>query len=453
MIDLNSTHIEEVLYNQNKYSEIVFIYTNNKTNRLNYTCDFIFNTVLNCHYEIINNLEEFERKQGVKINYSSTLHSKCINVPEHPFLNNACPIRKQMSLEIESNGSFVLFRKQLTDYDLNFDIFSAVFACISRYEEWINPKFDEHKRFEIEQSIFFNSNYHLTPQVDKWIHQLREALIAKFKCNLPLQPFKQISTVDLDNLYAFQHKGFIRNLGGGFKDLLKGKFGLIAKRMSVCLGMSRDPFDVYDLLIEHAKDNQLELVFFYLLNDKTKFDRTLNPYTKGFKKNIDQVCSKCKVGLHPSYYAYNNSELLKQEAELFKQLTNEPVQLSRQHYLRFDIKLTPGLLEKNCIKYDFTMGFAGKPGFRAGTSFPFPYFNFESNQSLNIVAVPFCAMDGAYSVYKAFDYSSTLKSLNELRSEVKKVGGFFITVFHERSFSKLHYGRMNELYFELFRKP
>jgi len=441
-----------VLYNQNKNSEIVFINATNKTLRLKYTCDFIFNTVLNCNYEIINALEEFEQKQGLKINYSSTFQSSCINIPEHSFLNDACPINKQMPLEIEMNESFVIFKKQLSNFDLNFDLFSAVFACISRYEEWLNPTLDVHKRFEIKESIFFKHNCHLAPQVDKWINQLREVLVTKFKCNLPLQQFKQISTVDLDNLYAFQHKGFIRNLGGGFKDLLNGKFDLIAKRISVCLGKSKDPFDVYDLLIEQAKDNQLELVFFYLLNDKTKFDRTLNPHSKGFKQNIEKVSSKCKVGLHPSYYAYNNPELLKQEMELFKQLTKESVQLSRQHYLRFDIRSTPNLLEKNGVKYDFTMGFASKPGFRAGTSFPFSYFNFESNQPLNIVAIPFCAMDGAYSVYEAFDYDSALKSLNKLRTEVKKVGGFFVTVFHERSFSKLHYGRMNELYFELFKK-
>lgn len=441
-----------MLYNQNKNSEVVFIYTNNKTERLIYTCDFIFNTVLNCNYEIIDKVEEFEKNQGIKINYSSTFQVNCINVPEHPFLKIACPINNQMQLEVEISDSFLLFKKQITNYDLNFDIFSAVFACISRYEEWLNPKLDEHKRFEIEQSVFFKYNYHLVPQVDKWIHQLREVLNTKYKCNIPLLKFKQISTIDIDNLYAFQYKSLIRNLGGGIKDLFKGKFGLIAKRISVCLGMSKDPFDVYDQLIEHAKTNQFELVFFYLLNNKTKFDRTLDPSSKGFKQNIVGVASKCMIGLHPSYYSFNNDELLKREISLFKLFTEEQVRLSRQHYLRFDIRLTPRLLEENGVKYDFTMGFAGKPGFRAGTSFPFPYFSFVINQPQNIVAVPFCAMDGAYSIYESFDYDSSLQSLNMLREEVKKVGGYFVTVFHERSFSKLHYGKMNELYFELFSK-
>lgn len=441
-----------MLYSQSKNPEIVFIFSHNNSLRVKYTCDFIFNTVLNCNYSIINNPAEFEKKQGIKINYGSTFQSNCVNVPEHLFLNNACPLHNPIPLEIEKNESFIFFKKNIAGFDLDFDLFSAVFACISRYEEWLNSKLDVHQRFEIEQSIFYKSNQHLMPVVDTWIQQLRVALIRKYECNLPLQHPKEISTVDVDNLYAFQHKGLIRNLGGGLKDLFRGKFGLVAKRISVCFGISKDPFDIYDFLVEQANNNQHGLVFFYLLSNNTKYDRTLNPSNKGFKQNIKAVSLKSNVGIHPSYYSYNNKEFLNQEISLFKQLTGKPAEYSRQHYLRFDIRLTPGFLESNGIKYDFTMGFASKPGFRAGTSFPFPYFNFERNQALNIVAVPFCAMDGAYYVYDKFNFDAALKSLNELRNEVKKVGGLFVTVFHERSFSKLHAKNLNELYFELYRK-
>ncbi len=96
------------------------------------------------------------------------------------------------------------------------------------------------------------------------------------------------------------------------------------------------------------------------------------------------------------------------------------------------------------------MGFASKAGFRAGTSYPFYYFDFKTNMPLKLLAVPFCAMDGAYTVYESTQHDKAIKQLLQLKDKVKNVGGLFITVFHERTFSTLHYNNASQLFYQLY---
>jgi hypothetical protein len=101
------------------------------------------------------------------------------------------------------------------------------------------------------------------------------------------------------------------------------------------------------------------------------------------------------------------------------------------------------------ISLDFTMGFATEPGFRAGTSHPFRYYDFASEQACDLIFMPFCAMDGAYTVYGDADTGNAYDSLRSLAAEIQKTGGFFVTVFHERSFYDHLYPGFGDLYKKL----
>jgi hypothetical protein len=184
----------------------------------------------------------------------------------------------------------------------------------------------------------------------------------------------------------------------------------------------------------------------------------LNPKSPAFK-NVFTTLKKYAspstgsgvfVGLHPSYNSSVDEAILKQEVTDLSKTLGEPVNISRQHYLRFNIKSTPKHLLQNGIIADFTMGFASHPGFRAGTSQPFYYYDFASEQKTDLLFVPFCAMDGAYLVYDKITPEDTLNSLLQLATEVKKVKGLFITVYHERTFYNELYKGFGEIYKKLY---
>lgn len=101
---------------------------------------------------------------------------------------------------------------------------------------------------------------------------------------------------------------------------------------------------------------------------------------------------------------------------------------------------------KEGIKADFTMGFASAPGFRAGTSHPFYYYDFHHEKSSDLLMVPFCAMDGAYTHYTPVDAETAYQSMMSLVQSIKIQGGFFTFVYHERSFYNHLYKDYGNLY-------
>jgi hypothetical protein len=150
--------------------------------------------------------------------------------------------------------------------------------------------------------------------------------------------------------------------------------------------------------------------------------------------------------VHPSYYSSDDEKLLSREILQLSKSAGEKIIFSRQHYLRFNIQKTPHLLLQNGIAADFTMGFATQPGFRAGTSHPFYYYDFQQEKGTELLFIPFCAMDGAYSVYREQEHEKMSSDLMAMASEIKKNGGYFITVFHERSFYDHLYPGFGSLY-------
>lgn len=427
------------------------VYYEQPSERLSYTCEFIFSHVLGVNYSLTNSVYEFEYSTFNKINYSATNFAESFRIIPSGLLSESKlntsfkpeAMRKQNKLYFFENGG-----------DQGFDVFSAVFYFISRYEEWQDFAADVHLRFESKNSILFREKCHLKPVVDSWILELKAAL-EKFypQCNFPQKQMQVISTIDVDNLYAYKLKGILRTGGAFAKDLLKGDISNARERLKVVGGKQKDPFDIYDGISTFCKEQKTPLFYFFLFRTGTKFDRTVDPASGAFKKVFDVIKKESAyIGLHPSYFSAYDEHILQNEVKLINSSLEEPVVFSRQHYLRFNIKTTPKQLLKNGIRVDFTMGFASTAGFRAGTSFPFYYYDFSSESKSELLFVPFCAMDGAYTVYNKTLPESALVEFEALKEEVRKVHGFYITVFHERSFSDRLYKGFGALYKKLHKK-
>lgn len=411
-------------------SSEVFILAKNHSSRLIFSLDFIFNQI-GARYSLISDEHSFANISAPKINYTSGSFSGAINISPSGFLDEkSVTATKPASGFI--NSTFVLF---LNESKTGFDIFSAVFFMISRYEEWQRHEKDSHQRFEAGESILYSNNSHLLPVTDIWVQGLITNLQQCFpQLRFTARSFKTIATLDIDNLFAYRGKGFFRTGGAFAKDILKGKFKNAGRRFKVISGNEKDPFDIYSDIAQFCHSQSIPLICFFLMASGTSFDRSLDPRSPAFVEVFEKLKKhEAIVGVHPSYYS-EERKLLKHEINLIEARINSRVNFSRQHYLRFDITSTPHFLLSNGITHDFTMGFASSPGFRAGTCFPFYYFDFKTESPSELLFVPFCAMDGAYMVYNNSTSEDTLHSLLSLKKEVEKVNGFFVTVFHERTF-------------------
>jgi hypothetical protein len=439
----------------NPGSPSFIVYTERSSGRLNYVSKFIFEHVLKVKVVITNSFSEFENSTFFKINYSTSAITGAFKILPHSLLFEKRISNNKPNTSLK-NDLIYFFENEVSSIksNFNYDIFSSVFYFISRYEEWQPFEADSHGRFEAKESILFKNKMHLKPIVDHWIIELKKELQNFYpQLNFPENKFKVISTIDVDNLYAYKAKGVLRTIGAMVKDVIKLDLNNLKTRTMVLLNKEADPFDIYSSNSDFSLKNNIPLIYFFLFRSGNKYDRTVDPNSNAFVEVFKRVKERsAQIGLHPSYFSSQNKEILKQEVASFFAKVGDPVKLSRQHYLKFDIKTTPQLLLENGIIADFTMGFASNIGFRAGTSFPFFYYDLAAEQATDLLLVPFCAMDGAYFIYDKLSPEKMINSMYELAVEVKKVNGLFVSVFHERTFSNHIYPGYDHVYNKLFEK-
>ena len=405
---------------------------------------------MNCRFQLTDNKQVFKNSTAYKISYSTHSEKEIINVSPHDLLYKVGVDESYRPKGVVKKG-LLYFHVSDSSCDLGFDIFSSVFYLISRYEEWQRFDKDEHGRFELDQSILFKNNAHLRPLINIWIEEFKQALLKLYpEVKFPKKKFQYISTIDVDNLYAYKQKGLLRVLGACAKDMIKFQFGKIIQRLKVVQGKVKDPFDVYSELNEHSRSKNIPLFYFFLQRTGTKYDRTVDPLSGAFKQIFDHLNkAEVRYGLHPSYNTLHNSELLKEELQIIEKSSGNKIQVSRQHYLRWDINTSPKQLILNGIKADFSMGFAAGAGYRAGTFTPFYYYDLENESATNLLIVPFVVMDGVYFVYSNTGAKEAKKEILKLADETRKLNGVFVTVFHERTFDSELYPGFAELYWEL----
>lgn len=138
------------------------------------------------------------------------------------------------------------------------------------------------------------------------------------------------------------------------------------------------------------------------------------------------------VGLHGSYAAASTPGMLGDERLLLEGATGLEITTTRQHFLSWDIRWTPGHQKAAGLMVDSTLGFNFDIGFRAGTSLPFRLFDLAGGRPLDLLEVPLVAQDGAILgrtalALSAIDAQSVLRPLFD---SVAAVGGVMTLLVH-----------------------
>jgi hypothetical protein len=100
-----------------------------------------------------------------------------------------------------------------------------------------------------------------------------------------------------------------------------------------------------------------------------------------------------EVGLHGSIAAaMNGSELLRQRRTL-ELATGIALRSVRMHYLRFDWHTTPMAIQEAGFRFDSTIGFNRRAGYRTGVALPHPLWCASTGKFTNVIEVPMAVMD------------------------------------------------------------
>ncbi len=136
------------------------------------------------------------------------------------------------------------------------------------------------------------------------------------------------------------------------------------------------------------------------------------------------------IGLHGSYFACDH-DTYAEEAERLRYACRQPVTTHRNHYLRFDPINLWTQLERAGIRYDFSVGFPNRMGYRSGLTGPYNGFDIKRDTESGITEIPLILMDRTYYL------DDMAKSLNELKALLEPVarnGGAVSILIHPESF-------------------
>jgi hypothetical protein len=407
----------------------VKIYSSEDSPRLLYIAGLILGDILGLSWEIITD----KRKLGKHnvINYSKENVSGSFKIYPDSLLFE----RGINSREINVNDwkGLPVFFMAPPDSDLPFDIFAASFYLVTRYEEYQVHEPDKYGRFRASESLAFKNGFLEVPVVDIWAREFALELVRKFH-NIAFRrnDFKSVVTFDADQPFAYRAKGLMRSIGGLFRDIRNNQ-GNAGDRYKSVTGGEKDPFDVFDYIFETLERHNQDVRFFFPVGNHSDYDKNPSWKNNEYRDLIHRTAEKFNSGLHPSFYVDGNLSLLETEVSRLRTILQDEITTSRFHYIRLSIPESYNDLLKAGIMEDYSMGYPDETGFRAGIARPYNFYNVADDQQTSLRIIPFQVMDVTLYIYKKLDPDASRELILKLIDETRKVGGLFVSIWHNTS--------------------
>lgn len=404
----------------------ILVYSTFHSARLTYVLDYVFSETLGIPYSHTTDEVLFSTSTSFKLNYSHRPIAADLHIDSLGLLDERDIVEKEIVVS-QWRGQKVFFCTHTQE--IPFDLFSAIFYLLSRYEEYLPYEPDEFMRYPHSRSLAYKEGFLQTPLIDFWIHEFEDVLKNKYtRFDFKQKKFEFKPTYDIDIAYSYQGKGFYRNVGGLIKDLADGHFDRLKHRFDVLNHKAKDPYDSYTWLdVLHAKYT-LDPIYFILLSDGGELDKNLPPSSQEMKELIHRLQMKYEIGIHPSWQSHEHIDVLLAELNRLGETIH-----SRQHYIRFALPETFRNLLSVGIQKDYSMGYGSINGFRASTSRPFRWFDIENNLSTSLQCIPFCFMECNSFFEQGFSVDEAKKELLSYIKTLRMVNGQLVTIFHNFS--------------------
>lgn len=336
---------------------------------------------------------------------------------------------------------------------LPVDIFGSAFYMLTRYEESVGGERDQHDRFPARASIAYREGFLDRPIVDEYVEVL-------WACARRLWPqlrrrerrTGKFITCDVDWPYEPVRRSVWKTVRASVSAIKNGR-GIQAagrKCLDLCTYLagdaSRDPYKAaIDWIMKCNEDIGNRVAFFFIVRKTHELDGVADFESEEVRRLLREISARGhEIGLHPGYNCYNNEQNLAMSVETLKRVLREegirqPVIGSRMHFLRWDGRTTPRLLEKYGITYDSTLGFPDIAGFRCGTSFEYTMYDVSSRTQLALKERPLVTMESTIIAerHENMGYSDeALKRFLDLKCSCQWYQGQYTLLWHNSHFGK-----------------
>ncbi len=412
----------------------MLVYVSAITNRLQYTFDLVLEDLVGTDYEFTTDVDKFSFHTGPKFNYSNKQIGEELFFYATELLFEKKIKRQDLSV-FDWNDTKAFFATH-PKYILPFDPFAASFYMVSRYEEYLPFNTDKHQRFDASESLAFQKGFLSKPIVNIYAKIVRKILKENFpELTFREKSFKYLSTVDIDNAWAYMEKGVIRTCGALLRSLSTFDFNQIFERLLVLSRRKKDPYDTYDKLTALQKKYAIDMIYFFLVGDYAENDKNVSISSNKFQSLIKSIADYNDIGIHPSYNSNHKPGQLQLEQSRLEKITNRDITRSRQHFLKLTFPATYRQLVDSDITDDYTMGFSGEIGFRAGICTSFYFYDLEREMITPLRIHPFAVMDATLKYYMKITPAEVMSYVGPVIKEIRAVNGTFITIWHNESLS------------------
>lgn len=405
---------------------MLLVFVEQISERVNYTFDFVFKE-RKIEYVLTNDFVQFERFEGTKFNYSERHFENVLKVSPSNLLFDE-------SIDNYGISKSTFYNEECLSFNDIVDPFASIFYILSRMEEYTTISTDKFGRFEGKNSVLYRFEWNEKVVCDRWSIDILNFLKSN-DCKIeesPIPTVKIVPTFDIDNAWAYKHKGILRTALATLKDFAFGRSKRLLERQKVQTGFMKDPYDTYDRISELSKEG-FEVKIFWLLGDFAKYDRNISHRRLKQKKLIQRMSEVATVGIHPSFKSNSYDFYLHNEIERLEDIVKKRVYSSRQHFLSLRMPKTYKTLIEQEIRDDYTMGFADIAGYRIGTARPVFWFDLSKNKITSLTLHPFAFMDGTLNEYLKLTPSEAKDKIVSLYKEVEEFGGDFTFIWHNET--------------------
>lgn len=232
------------------------------------------------------------------------------------------------------------------------------------------------------------------------------------------------------------------------KALLKGQVSRAWKMLKNGIN-PKSPYWGFDTVIEIENQYGVKSTFFFLEESaKVKWWKP-NSYKIALGRyhvNEPQVAEMMRyldangweIGLHGSYYSYDNPELLKREKAAVEKVLEHSITGIRQHYLNWN----ENTWAYQCgagFKYDSTWGYTRVIGYKEGKVAPF----FPISGS-DFCEIPLVIMDSCFE-----DDKDRWSKLETIIARAEKENGVLVINFHTNNFDEVEFPHNKNNYIRL----
>lgn len=333
----------------------------------------------------------------------------------------------------DKNGSYTIEDKTIT---LHYDFISLSFVMLSQADEFSTEERDAHGRMLYKNSIAAKYDLIDLPIVDEYALLLRSIIQKEFpEIQIIPRSTSFISTHDIDLINRFGN--FYTNLRTLAADLLKyHSLKMFRTSMAQYFACRQDELkDPYmlsaEMLLEQDRAAKRQSLFFIKSLREGEPDATYDIFGTQAAHLIRTILERGgKIGLHGSYFSYDNASCFNKEKLYLENVAELPITQGRQHYLRFDAEKTPHIWQNCGLTDDYTLGYAEREGFRCGTCHPYPLYDIQNDMPLKVIEHPLIVMDGTFFRYQNVAPATALQKIRQLEATCKAVEGDFILLWH-----------------------